>query len=76
MEMIKKGRTGVKFPGEKSFDGAHGTLFVWKTQCHTVLKREHPIEDQSGVLSKAQNQLMSVCLAPPRMSFQLKKKNL
>lgn len=27
MEMAKK-RTDVKFPGEKSFDGAHGTLFV------------------------------------------------
>lgn len=40
MEMFKKRRTGVKFPGEKSFDGAHGTLFVWKTQCHTVLNRD------------------------------------
>lgn len=27
MEMFKKRRTGVKFPGEKSFDGAHGTLY-------------------------------------------------
>lgn len=50
MEMAKKRGTDVEFPGEKSFDSAHGTLFVWKTQCHTVLNGERPIDDQSGVL--------------------------
>lgn len=27
MEMAKKRRTGVKFRGEESFGGAHGTLY-------------------------------------------------